>query len=809
STSNEWRRVNNKLVPALIASPQGGVYRHPDGEVTLGATHTYRLVEEEIWDSTRVHGPFEVEVAPSAGETLSNLFEAQAHQPEPHRYVMRYAMDSPPGTRAKIILRKAGLTHLDATTIADALEDVDEAGVVEWIAQGQLRLSHREQEVAWKADADGQGVSFIAEAIDSLYTLDNVYWAEPGQGTVMEEVLNSLIFTDDFENGSVSAWSSGKSGSSGSNQNAAGVDSLSFSDSIKYEEDVFPATLVATDPESDYWYWKGMIGGHPTLGTVSVSIEVPTPVTGDSNGQLLVRLHGINDTPEVDDHRVAVWINGEYAGQGIGHGAGGFSFAVNIPSTLNDGANEVQLVAHLDHAGPSYLYMDSLELTYLRGHRAADDVLEIGIEESGLVTVDGFTSDEITVINTSDPEALKVIGSPQVRTGLAGDYRVSFEAEVGESYLLTGASAMKTPVSVAGRVPGGLADPGFQAELLVIAPHELESSATEYVAQRSASGVVARLALLEDIYDEFNHGIANPHAIKDMVSQILQNTFTPPRWVVLLGKGTWDYRDLGGVGDCLVPTLFTATPYGLYASDGLLTDVDGDGMPEIPVGRVPVITETELDVYLGKLGAYESATGPWREQILMLADDPDPDGGDFPRDSDILSTMIPQSFVATNVYLSDHSLMAARQLTQGKLYKGVWWTNFGGHGGLQTMTDEGLFVLADVEGLGNGEKLSVLSALSCTINRFTVPAQVSLGEALTLESTGGAIAVWAPTGMSSNFEAMGMNVSLFEQLFDGVEPRLGDIVQATLNGAEQGLEPEERFMLRVYNLIGDPSTVVR
>ncbi|MCP4902743.1 MAG: hypothetical protein GY906_37755, partial [bacterium] len=404
STSNEWRRVNNKLVPALIASPQGGVYRHPDGEVTLGATHTYRLVEEEIWGSTRVHGPFEVEVAPSAGETLSNLFEAQAHQPEPHRYVMRYAMDSPPGTRAKIIVREAGLTHLDAATIADALEDVDEAGVVEWIAQGQLRLSHREQEVAWKADADGRGVSFIAEAIDSLYTLDNVYWAEPGQGTVMEEVLNSLVFTDDFENGSVNAWSSGKGESAGSGRKVAAGDSLSFSDCIKYEEDAFPATLVSTDPESDYWYWKGMIGGHPTLGTVSVSIEVPAPVAGDSNGQLVVRMYGINDTAEVNDHRVAVWINGEYAGKGVGQGTGAFPVNVDIPSPLNDGTNEIQLVAHLDHAGPSYLYMDSLELAYRRGHRAADDVLEIGIEESGLVTVDGFTSDEITVINTSDPE---------------------------------------------------------------------------------------------------------------------------------------------------------------------------------------------------------------------------------------------------------------------------------------------------------------------------------------------------------------------------------------------------------------------
>ena len=39
------------------------------------------------------------------------------------------------------------------------------------------------------------------------------------------------------------------------------VAAVDFDDTITAEQDIFAATVVSTDPESDYWHWEGFIGG--------------------------------------------------------------------------------------------------------------------------------------------------------------------------------------------------------------------------------------------------------------------------------------------------------------------------------------------------------------------------------------------------------------------------------------------------------------------------------------------------------------------------------------------------------------------
>ena len=56
--------------------------------------------------------------------------------------------------------------------------------------------------------------------------------------------------------------------------------------------------------------------------------------------------------------------------------------------------------------------------------------------------------------------------------------------------------------------------------------------------------------------------------------------------------------------------------------------------------------------------------------------------------------------------------------------------NYVGHGGLDRLASEGLLVTADADALTNGERLPVVTALTCTINRFEVPGFVPLGAAL-------------------------------------------------------------------------------
>ena len=113
----------------------------------------------------------------------------------------------------------------------------------------------------------------------------------------------------------------------------------------------------------------------------------------------------------------------------------------------------------------------------------------------------------------------------------------------------------------------------------------------------------------------------------------------------------YDYRDFSGHGDNLVPTLLVPSPEGLIPSDTALADANGDGVPEMAVGRLPIMSGGELLSILDKIVAYESGGGPWKTRSLWLADDPE-GGADFPADSSGLAALVPGDYEKQTIYLS-------------------------------------------------------------------------------------------------------------------------------------------------------------
>ncbi len=306
------------------------------------------------------------------------------------------------------------------------------------------------------------------------------------------------------------------------------------------------------------------------------------------------------------------------------------------------------------------------------------------------------------------------------------------------------------------------------------------------------------MVTLEAIYNEFSQGIADPRAIRDFL-QYARGKWGS-RYAVLVGSGTYDYRDLEGQGDNLVPTLMTATPYGLYACDGCFADFLGNGMPQLAVSRIPAGNAAQLQAYVNKLASYEELQASDRtREVLMLADARDPLAGDFPKDSDGVASLVPPDVSIKKIYLSTTDPDPARQLTIETMNAGLFWVNYIGHGGMDRLADAGLLASGDEAVLNNTNLLPVLSAITCAVNRFEIPGMRSLGEELVLDTDGGAIAVWAPTGLSINTFAVQINKSLFNEVFEKRRQLLGDAVRQAL-AANSKIPP---FMLRIYNLLGD------
>ena len=95
---------------------------------------------------------------------------------------------------------------------------------------------------------------------------------------------------------------------------------------------------------------------------------------------------------------------------------------------------------------------------------------------------------------------------------------------------------------------------------------------------------------VDDIFNEFNHGIFDPAAIKDFLRFAFENWEEPaPTYVLFAGDANGDYRDYLGRGkkNKAPVHLSTTKEIGLTPDDTWYVSVKGDDLlPDMLVGRI-------------------------------------------------------------------------------------------------------------------------------------------------------------------------------------------------------------------------------
>jgi hypothetical protein len=360
-----------------------------------------------------------------------------------------------------------------------------------------------------------------------------------------------------------------------------------------------------------------------------------------------------------------------------------------------------------------------------------------------------------------------------------------------------------TPAAPVSMTAADLQSSRDRVNYLVIAPPALQDAAQALAKYRQDKGLSSRVVSTSEIYDSYNWGVASPNAVRDFLRQAVRGWDV--RYVTLVGLGSFDYRDLGGKGELpmAAPTLMTSTPNGLFGCDNCLVDFNGDGAPNVAIGRIPAASAADVQTYLAKVKAYEQGTITLRQAgALLLADKLDSAAGNFAQDSESLATLLPFGMNVGRIYLDQYDLNSARSRLFTVMNQGVGWVNYIGHGGMDRLSGSGLLTVDDMGTLRSTGPLPVISAPTCVINRFETPGYASLGERLVLDADGGAIAVWSATGLSLNSPAVLIDRSLFATVFQQRTPTLGEAVQQALQDNRQH-QDVPAYMLRIYNLLGD------
>jgi hypothetical protein len=801
--SKEFQLVNPNLLPALVNAITGGVYRLIDPSVQYGETVVYRLEEINARGHSLNYGPFTVtfDDAPASLQATDNFYkknqdvketlvrdfqsasftasEYEKTRQQARRRVLqtRGPLTAAQGSgKARIAVKSQGLIHIAAASIASAL-GMSEPQVEGLIASQQLSLSNLGKPIAWLADVNRSGIYFYGENLQSPFSDQNIYWLEQGSGVALAAV---------------------------SGGSAAPADATqTFNATSSFEESHYSLTNLFSKPDDDFWFWDYVVAG---ADSKLFPIQVPGRATVGT-ATLTVNLQGATDTAASKDHHVQVILNGTQIGESWWDGITAHScqFTFN-QSILNDGENTIAVRGILDGGVPySIFYVDSFDLSYQRYYQAANNTLWCQGDANQTISVTGFTDSQIMVWDVSQPRQPKLLSDVAMDAG----GRVTFiPVAPTNKYLVIGLSAASQPFSVNSASSLNLRQNNHSAEYLVISPEEFVNEAQQLADYRRSQGLAAMVVTLEDIYYSFNWGLASPFAIKDFLNYAYAKwSGKGLKYAVLIGKGTHDYKDYLGYGDNLVPAILASTPDGLIAADNLYGDIKGnDGVPEIAIGRLPVVSGAELMVIINKIKAYGNSGGPWTDRALMIADNAD-NGGDFLSTSESLIRQINGYAIQRISLLGKSNAAATRTGIIAGFNSGAALVNYVGHAGLDQLAEENILNISDLPLLQNGSNLPIMVLVTCMAGRFDIPGYVCLSEALLLKENGGIVAALTPSGAAFNSQANRLVEEFYGAVFRAKAKDLGTAwIAAMKKYIQQG---GKRYLVNIYNLLGDPAVMFK
>ena len=366
-------------------------------------------------------------------------------------------------------------------------------------------------------------------------------------------------------------------------------------------------------------------------------------------------------------------------------------------------------------------------------------------------------------------------------------------------------------------------------EFLIVTNQQFEQSALRLANFRqTSSGLNSEVVNVSDIYNEFSSGRQDVSAIRDFIRYLYQRD-GKLKYVLLLGKGSYDYKDRVDGNTNLTPTYEARNsldPLKSYSSDDFFGFLDqdegewiesiaGDHLLDVGIGRIPATSVSEAEIVVDKIINYQTspqALGDWRSKLLFIADD-----GDFnihQRDADQLATMVDTTYRDFNIqklYLDAYQQEQkpngefspkAKEALQNFIEEGTLILNFTGHGAETGWMQEQILTLDLIDALSNEFRLPLFVTATCEFGRNDDPSIVSGAEKTMLKNEGGAIALITtarPVFSSTNYA---LNQALYETILkkeNGHYPRLGDVIRYTKNNSLNGSSN------RNFILMGDPS----
>ncbi|MEW6716778.1 MAG: C25 family cysteine peptidase [Chloroflexota bacterium] len=693
---------------------------------------------------------------------VSSLISAYLNGCSPSGNVV--GSDLPPSEGVKLMIPTTGIYEVSSQALRAVWGKQIEPGTL------QLTYEGGPQPIWLVRDGSEWRLRFYAQATDSEYTADNVYWLSEGETPwlLINEVPHGV----------------GEAGSELIHQYTA---------TIHQEENL---RFLPKVESGDHWLWLAMTA--PQGETFTLKLDALAP----GGGYLRVGLWGSTEAEDSEaDHHLRASLNGQLVAEARWDGVGRYVLEGEVPpGLLREGENEISLEAPGDTGVlVDTVVLDWIELDYPRFLVPGEGQLSFeGFD--GMIGLVGF------------PEGVDVFerlptGEMNHFTSLyqSGD-SFYFMGHSGRHYTVVpnGAYLQPSAMHPASLLPDLRALEG--ADYLVIAPQDFLPYVEPLLEYRRQQGLAALSIPVEAVYDQFNFGLPEPQAIQAFLRYAAAQWNPSPRYLLLVGDTTYDVHGYQVSTDWnRMPTFWMDTIFGgVTASDIFYALVDDDPRPDIAVGRFPVQTTEQLQRMIAKTLAYEQdpPQGEWQSLVLGVADG---DAPSFEGDAQAFLAHFSSPY-KTRLFVPEAGEQGVNQKVIEFINKGVFLIAYFGHGSVTQWGKGGIFYAQDVGQLANSH-LPIIVNMTCLTGLFTHPQVDSLAETLLWKADGGAVAVLAPTSLTLPQDQNVLSDALAQAWLADAPSRLGEILLHAWN--QVPLEDETvREVLYTFLLFGDPALVI-
>jgi hypothetical protein len=513
-------------------------------------------------------------------------------------------------------------------------------------------------------------------------------------------------------------------------------------------------------------------------------------------------------------HDVTIALNGSTLGNLTFTGQDKGKFHVSVPpGLLLEGANTVTFTSQ--DGEYDYSLLQSIRITYPHLYAADSDELIFTGRPGDELKLTGFTRASVAVLDITDPAqpvqvtARVTAESNSQNSGYAVEVQVPWSASspVGAASHTLMAVADNRLASVAGirhNHPSHWHSAQRGSEIVMVSAEAFAGALGPVLHAHEEEGKSAAIVLVDDLYDEFNFGEHGPLAIRDFLQNAVKVWQTPPHYLLLNGRASFDPRNYLGFGHLdFVPTKIIPTTGLMTASDDWFSDFNDSGTPTIATGRLPVSTAAEAQLVAGKVATYEGQTtnGPWTSQALMVADMPDTEN--FTKYSQVVQAQLPSSIQAADVFLSAMSIPEAQQAILNGINSGQVLVNYSGHGSEDEWSGDDLFDATEASTLTNGTSLPVFLIMDCLNGFFQDVYEEPLAVSLMLAPNGGAVAVLASSGLNQATPQTILDKLVVQGATGPSRLPLGDAILKAKTGIT------DMAVRKTYNLLGDPAMQIK